>query len=586
MHLEIGPVVLLSLDSSLSLSLPSRDGLLTGQHPPGPGAGRRMLHLIIREAKISIGLEAAMTLEAMQETIFDVVIIGAGMGGGMAGRRLAEAGRSVLFVEKGTVGYRREEHPISASIVEPVARQVRGFWPKPLEARINGRTSRFFGPIGSGVGGSSVFYAAALERPEPHDMDDQVERPHPTGGWPAGFSAFVPYFEQAEEMLSVCGEDDPISAMKGPALIDPPELSEGEAALMAMFRSRGLHPYRQHSSIRYLDQCRNCAGFKCPRTCKMDGRSAGVEPALATGRAELLANCEVTELLEDSGHLSALRVRVEDKDLILRARYFVLAAGALGSPALLLASRRFHENGCANSSGWVGRGLMFHLNEIFAVWPPHGAKFPDAVRSISLRDFYYRKSNRLGIVQAMGLEASYGNVVQYLNGIFDRSILRRFRRLRHLTRVPALIGVKLFGNAKIFVGLLEDLAYPENRVVLNEDDREILTFHYTISEELHRRRALFRSLIRKELGGWRMMFLNVQPELNFGHPIGTLRFGNDPKTSVLNRDCKSHDLDNLYVADASFMPSSLGVNPSLTIAANALRVADIIAARLADRAGK
>lgn len=524
-----------------------------------------------------------MTRETATSEVFDVIVVGAGMGGGMAGRRLAESGASVLFVEKGPAGYRREEQDMSVSITDPVARQIRGSWPKPLEAHLDGRVSRFFGPIGSGVGGSSAFYAAALERPEPHDIDHEAGRPHPAGGWPVTFSEFVPYFEQAEDFLSVRRPTDSAVSQDCSAPNTPPPASHGERALMAMFRKRGLNPYRQPLAIRYLDQCRNCVGSKCPRACKMDGRSAGVEPALATGRAGLLDNCEAVELLEEAGRLVALRVRRKGREMLLRARYFVLAAGALSSPRLLLASRGTHAAGCANSSGWVGCGLMFHLDEVFALWPTRGARFPLPPR-ISLRDFYHRDGTRLGIVQTRGVEASYGNIVHYLNGLFDRSVLRRFRHLRHLTRIPAFIAVRLFGNAQIFIGLLEDLAYRENRVVLNEADPDVLTFHYTVSDELRRRRALFRSLIRKELGRWNLMFVNMQPEPNFGHPSGTLRFGDDPGNSVLDRDCKARDLDNLYVADGSFMPNSMGVNPSLTIAANALRVADIVAVRLKDEA--
>ena len=102
---------------------------------------------------------------------------------------------------------------------------------------------------------------------------------------------------------------------------------------------------------------------------------------------------------------------------------------------------------------------------------------------------------------------------------------------------------------------------------------------YRFSDELKRRRKVFRSLARRKLGRFRTLMLSFRPTLNFGHASGTLRFGTDPSISVLDADCKAHDLANLYVTDASFMPTSMGVNPSLVIAANALRVADIIAAR-------
>ena len=314
----------------------------------------------------------------------------------------------------------------------------------------------------------------------------------------------------------------------------------------------------------------------------MDGRSAGVDPALASGNASLLDSCEVMELRASDGRISAVEVKRGDEIFTLKARIYVLAAGAFGSPRVLLSSPSSKTDNIANSSGWVGRGLMFHLHENFALWPKRQGRYGQAGKSFCMRDLYFVKGHRLGIVQAMGLDAAYGNIVHYLNGLFDRSFLRNFPALRNLTRIPALIGARLFGQAKIFVGLMEDLGYYDNRVFVHPEDPEILAFEYTIHEELRARRTIFKRHIRKAFRGHRKIFLGFRPELDFGHASGTLRFGNDPATSVLDRDCKAHDLENLYVADASFMPSSMGVNPSLTIAANALRVSDIIIGRLKD----
>lgn len=119
---------------------------------------------------------------ALTQVDWDVIVIGTGIGGGTIGRHLAEAGKKVLFLEKGPFGHRREQTALSDGIFVPEARKVRGFWPEPLNARLNGRDSQFFAPLGAGVGGSSVFYAATLERPERHDLDDLETRKHPTGG--------------------------------------------------------------------------------------------------------------------------------------------------------------------------------------------------------------------------------------------------------------------------------------------------------------------------------------------------------------------------------------------------------------------
>lgn len=507
---------------------------------------------------------------------WDVIVIGAGMGGGLAGRRLAESGQSVLFVEKGPAGYRNEQQDLRADVTDPVARQIRGYWPKPMVATIDGAKSRFFAPVGCGIGGSSTFYAAALERPERHDIESTPDLPHPSGGWPMSYDALQPYFTQAESLLHIRGTPDPLSAEAPPELAPPVPISAEEESMIADFREQGLHPYRQHLALRDVPDCQSCLGRKCPQTCKMDGRSAGVEPALQTGRAQIVTDCTVQQVLDNGHTVTGITLSHDAKQFTLRARVYVLAAGALGSPRLLLASTGRDPAGCANSSGWVGRGLMFHLNEVFAVWPRMNQKFAGATKAISLRDLYTFQGHRLGMIQSMGLPFSYENIAHYLGGLYDRSALRRFRRLRYGTNVMALIAARVLGQAKVFVGIMEDMPYPENRVVPAPHDPDVLAITYTLSPELQARRRLFRKQIRKRFRRNRILMLGHAPELNFGHPSGTLRCGNDPATSVLDRNCKAHDLDNLYVADASFMPTSMGVNPSLTIAANALRVADTI----------
>ena len=517
----------------------------------------------------------------MTDPAWDVIVIGTGVGGGTTGRALAEAGLRVLFVEKGPAGWRAEQQGLSENVFLPQARLMRGLWPDPLHVRLNGRDAAFFAPLGAGVGGSSAFYAGTLERPERHDLDTLPDRPHPTGGWPVGYDAMRPWYDRAADLYALCGTPDPLSPEPPGPLRAPPPDNPGDAALVQAFRDKGLHPYRLHSAIRHVDGCLGCLGHKCPKPCKMDGRSAGVEPALATGHAELWDRTEVLRLLGSGDTVDGIEVLRNGATQVLRARAYVLAGGALNSPRLLLASANdAWPRGCGNSSGMVGRNLMFHLNEMLAIWPPRGTPDSGPSKAISLRDLYHLNGARLGTVQAMGIDVSYGEIVFYLNNMLERSVLKNWRFLRQLTRIPAAIASRVLGKAKIFVGLMEDLPYPDNRVVLDPAAPGKLAIDYTFHPELLERRRVFRRAIRRSFKGLRHVFLGVQPELNYGHPCGTLRFGSDPATSVLTPECRSHDVTNLYVTDASFMPTSMGVNPSLTIAANALRVADVIARSL------
>ena len=179
---------------------------------------------------------------------------------------------------------------------------------------------------------------------------------------------------------------------------------------------------------------------------------------------------------------------------------------------------------------------MFHIDNFFAVWPKRGNTPIGNSRAISTRDFYLHEGHRLGLIQSMGYEANYGTIIRFLLMQFDRSRFARFGWMKKFLNIPALIASKLFGSADVFVAQMEVFPDPENRLLRNDDDPDVFRFRYTNAPDVMARQRVLRRAVRQ-------------------------------------------DLDNLYVADGSFMPSSLGVNPSLTIAANALRVADLIAAR-------
>lgn len=522
-----------------------------------------------------------MTSNDIIGKVWDVIVVGTGIGGGTIGRRLAERGLSVLFVEKGPLGLPTEQQYLRTDLEDPAARQMRGYWPKPVSASIDGRQSSYFGPIGSGVGGTSVFYAATLERPERHDIDEVAGRPHPTGGWPVRYRDYLPHFAEVQRLFNVCGDQDPLSDDQDVNLRPAPPMSVDDREMADSFARNGLHPYHVHMGVSGGSSCLHCFGHKCPRRCKMDGRTAGVEPALDTGNAELLDDCEIVAIRSREGQVTHLEANRRGHRFQLRARRYVVAAGGMGSPRLLLQSQSPEwPNGLGNRNDLVGRNLMFHLTEMVAVWPAKGSKSNGPSKSLALRDFYFADGLRFGALQAMGVDASYGMIVHHLNGLFDRSAFRNMRAARELTRIPAYFAARIFGNAKIFAGIIEDLPYETNRVLLDPKDRERLRFEYAFAPELIKRRRVYRDIVKAALKGHRNAFLTLQPELNLAHCCGTLRFGDDPRTSVLDRNCRVHGVDNLYVADASFMPTSLGINPSLTIAANALRVGDEIVAGL------
>lgn len=509
-------------------------------------------------------------LSELLERDWDVVVIGAGLGGGTAGRRLSELGFSVLFLEKGPSGVVGQQNNQDES---------QQFWGAPVHARIDGKDHRLSNVIGTGVGGSSLLYAASLERPERSDLEDSASRPHPTGGWPVTYDALAPYFSEAERLFSVRGTPDLLSSDVA-SLLQPAPLDDVDSAMADSFTRFGLHPYQVHQALRDSSGCMDCFGRVCPRGCKMDGRTAGVAPALASGNSALLDQCTVLAIRGEPNRVTHLEIERRGERATIRAKRYILASGGFGSPQILLASASEHwPNGCGNSSGLVGRNLMFHLLESIAIWPQRRFAPSVATKSLTFRDLYFHEGKRYGVLQSSGLNASYGEVLHAFRLGHGGSLFGPNGLLRKALNFPIWLAMAYLGNARVYRAIIEDLPYVENRVIFDKNNPSRIAFEYTVPAELRDRRHEFRSLLKKR-ARLPMQFLTSEIELDISHACGTLRFGNDAKSSVLNADCRFHDIDNLYAADASYMPTSCGVNPGLLIAANALRVADAVADHL------
>ena len=509
---------------------------------------------------------------------WDVIVIGTGMGGATLGWRLAAQGVKVLFLEKGRGDIVRGR-PNGEPARDPETRLREGRWPDNLEMAVDGRTIPLEGMRGCGVGGSTLLYAALLERLEPHDFAETESMPHPTHGWPVDMADMEAWYRRAEQLLRVAGTQDPLAEGSDPPLLDPRPAAKLDAQLMADFQAAGLHPYRCHVGIGYRDGCEECLGYACPNQCKSDTQWLCIAPAVETFGATLRTECEVTVIEADAARVHGVIYRQGGVSHRVRARIVVLAAGALVTPLLLLASANAdHPNGLANASCMVGRNLMFHAVNWLALWPSRRVREAATGKAISARDFYRLGTLRGGTLQSVARKVYSGDIVAFLQSALDRTFLRRFAFLGRLLKFPAK-AVELFaGSASVFALLVEDLPYPENRVERDPEGRPRITYH--IHQELRHRNATARQAVDRRLRRNRHLWLNAGVTLNEGHACGTCRFGNDPATSVLDPSCRTHDVDNLYVVDASFMPTSGGANPGLTIAANALRVAEVIGRRL------
>jgi choline dehydrogenase-like flavoprotein len=531
---------------------------------------------------------------------WDVAVIGTGMGGATSGLELARLGYRVLFIEKGLY-----LHGASSADADrarpggwsesPSERLRAGHWPLRLHGRTSFGEIEFFAPLGCGAGGSTMLYAAGLERFAPSDFRPRSNFPDIADStlpeeWPVGYDELRPFYERAEALYRVRGTPDPLERGGEPVLLPPPPLSERDQHLLASFQRLGLHPYRVHVGCEFVDGCTGCAAGPCAYACKSDAGRICLTPALEKFGARLLSQCEALALEADERRALGIRCRWKGKNLLVRSKIIVLAAGAYMTPALLLKSRSEHwPSGLANRSGLVGRNLMFHVSDYFAVAPLRRLPSDGPQKSLALNDFYHSAGEKLGTFQAVGGALELGQIMQYIRDAAERERTwwKKLAGPRPLwwrkvsspvVRLAALALSRLlnYGSAAVWANIVEDLPYHDNRIIADSQASNGMRFEYRYPEELRRRVQSFRRRLAEALRPHRVLVLTGENNLNFGHVCGTCRFGRNPETSVLNKDNRAHDLANLYIVDASFFPSSGGTNPGLTIAANALRVAATI----------
>jgi choline dehydrogenase-like flavoprotein len=526
---------------------------------------------------------------------WDVLVVGTGMGGATLGFALARAGKSVLFCERGPAFFDRAA-TLRGNFAEtffdaPDVPRLKhhdtlcraGRYADEVADTSAARTRRFIPFIGSGTGGSSALYGMALERFFPADFAPR--RHHPDAGdstlpeeWPFSYDDLRPYYEAAERLYDVKGTPDPCRAGPPAVLLPPPPLSAAASELSEFLRGQGLHPYQLPKACESLPECQSCQGFLCPRECKNDSARVCLKPALAQYGAELLDECEVQRLEATRDAVTAVHCSRRGEEFALRADIVVLAAGALETPRLLLASSSPEwPHGLANDSGLVGRNLMRHYIDLYAVAPHTAGEVQGHLKELAFNDYYLGDGAKGGTVQSFGALPpapilAAGMEEDMRHGAF-RWAAPLFRLAKPLLR-PLLRS--LLSGRVIFASILEDLPYADNRVALPAPGEPArLAIEYRISDHERGRIAAFRRIVSEIFRPYRVMAIK-QAENNerIAHACGTCRAGHDPRASVLDAFNRAHGLANLYVVDASFFPSSGGTNPALTIAANALRVAD------------
>jgi choline dehydrogenase-like flavoprotein len=519
---------------------------------------------------------------------YDIIIIGTGAGGGTLAHRLAPSGKRILLLERGDYVPREPDNWSTRAVNLEGKYQTRETWRDRAGKELHPHTNYW-------VGGNTKFYGAALFRLRREDFGLLRHHGGTSPAWPISYEDLEPYYTEAEHLYQVHGErgedptEPPASAgYRYPAVSHEPRIQQ----LSDDFARLGYRPFHTPLGI-MLDErnrrtsrcirCATCDGHPCLVNAKSDAQVVCVDPALEHENVTLLTNAYVARLETSATGREVTGVVVErdGRRETYGADVVVVSCGAINSAALLLrsASER-HPRGLANGSDVVGRHYMGHLNSVLMALSrcPNPTVFQ---KSLALNDFYFGSpewDHPMGHISFVGK----------LDGVTLSA------------GAPAIAPgwtLELMGKHSLDFWLTsEDLPDPDNRVTLDRDGRIVLSYTPNNGEGHKRLIARLEGMMQQQsrctLHGRechqglfsRNLFVGQRiPLAGVAHQNGTIRFGHDPASSALDPFCRAHEVDNLYVVDGSFFPSSGAVNPALTIMANALRVGDHILERFGAR---
>lgn len=513
-------------------------------------------------------------------THYDIIIIGTGAGGSTLAYKLADSGKKILVLERGGYIPDEKENWESEAVFVEKKYATKDLW-------LDKDDNTFQPEQHYNVGGNTKVYGAALFRMRETDFGEVKHYSGLSPKWPISYSDLKPYYLEAETLYDVHGErgTDPTEPPEDapyplPPLPNPPRIQE----VFDDLRAFGLHPFpcpigvdldkEKYANAPFtLDRF---DGYPDPTEHKADAHVHALRKALIHDNVELMINAKVTRLLTNATGTEIKEVHTEHngETLHLTADLVVVSCGAINSAALLLASANDqHPNGLANSSDMVGRNYMFHTNSAMMAISkePNPTKFG---KTFALNDYYLNSGDAdfpfpLGHIQMLG-KSDEGQI-----------------KAQSPIPAPEFTFEWMAKHAVDFWLGTEDLPQMDNRVTLKDGQIKITYSHSNVKSHEKLKEKLKFAL--EHSGKFSHFFpRNVYFSKDMGipavaHQNGTACFGKDPKTSVLDIYCRSHDIKNLFVVDGSFFVSSSAVNPSLTIIANALRVGDYIKNILHDK---
>jgi choline dehydrogenase-like flavoprotein len=512
---------------------------------------------------------------------YDVIIIGSGAGGGTLARHLAPSGKRILLLERGDWLPREPQNWLAQDVF------VDNRYVSP-ETWYDAKGKPFQPQVHYFVGGATKLYGAALYRLRREDFGELRHHGGISPAWPISYDELEPHYSQAEHLYQVHGArgEDPTEPEASAPYPQPPVSHEPRIQQLSdELAAAGYHPFHAPCGI-LLDEsnppystcvrCANCDGFPCPLHAKSDAEVIGVRPAIEHANVTLLTDARAVRLETDAAGTAVTGVVVEreGETETFAGEIVVVSCGAVNSARLLLESATDrHPNGLANGSDQVGRNFMFHDSQ--AVLALSREENPtDYQKTLGLNDFYFGADDfeyPLGNVQMVGK---------------SQAPMFRGEKPVETKLAPQWSLDRIARHAIDFWLSTEDLPSPDNRVTVDRDGKLTLSYAETNAEPRKRLYEKVKSVVGQlDMNPGHLVhrfayMKNEIPVAGCAHQAGTCRFGTDPATSVLNTDCRAHEVDNLYVVDTSFFPSISAVNPALTAMANSLRVGDHLLQRM------
>lgn len=512
-----------------------------------------------------------------KESEYDAIIIGSGFGGAMVAHVLVNAGKRVLMLERGSWVPRGEHNWAPDGTID-----LTPFYTKETPYRVlAGGNSDVMG-LYACVGGPSVFYGGVSMRLRAADFDEAPEIVGDSGAkWPYDYAELEPYYTRAEALLNIAGRagDDPTEPPRTePYPQNLNRLSQTSKMIQQAATELNIKPFRLPLAINYEQRngrtpciaCPTCDTYACAIEAKND-LATTILPKLMAQGLHLHPETVVVKLHEAQGAIAAIECydKQTQQTVTYRGQTVILSAGAIASPHLLLASGLQDRNPGGHT---VGRYLTRHCNAIaFGFFPKRPDPNNEFHKQLGIHDFYFGHPT---ITQPRGKLGSIQQLQTPPVALVHEMLPKPFGHLIGLG-VPHLTGLLV---------MAEDQPRFENRIEIDaaKTDRfglpQLYLTHRHTARDYAARKALLKKSKRilKKAGAW---FCYTHKIKTFSHAVGTVRMGTDPTTSALDPYCQFRGVENLFVVDGSFMPTSGGLNPSLTISANALRVGEYIAER-------